>query len=340
MNNSFIPLGLLVNTSTYYGPLDYTLQITNNIKTLDTTFSSKFNLFSDPIPNTIDQIINTWPGITDLVAKLDHKYQVSFTVSIGCWTVKDAHLMTFQDEFQRARFRKNFQDRQVISVRELKQHYNIVDERDEQVIAFVEKITKEFELNSTQEYLIVDLINKEISSEVVSNYSLGYKCLFKSLELDSNFQTLSIYFIICDYYNLAKTFTSNLGSKYRLEIKLSNTLPNNIDELLATSSKLCIKVPSITSENFNKYLQLIDKLKNWSKYNQVDMFAKEILNSNSENYVEYVNKILGCETKINNSLFNMGYVETIDHDNMLKELQLQMSCVPYDPNGDINESFY
>lgn len=306
-NNNFIPLGLLVNTSSYYGPLDYSVQLNNPTKTLETTFSSTFNFFSDPIPNTIDNIIQTWPEIKELVAKLDIYDSVSFTVSINCWTVKDAHLIKFQDEFQRLRFRKTFQNIQAVGVRELKKEYKIVDERDAKVKVCVENLTKQFKSNKTQEYLIVELINKELDSDVVSNYSIGYKGLFKNINLDSDFQTLKINFIITDYYNLIKTSNLDLGSNYILEIKLANNLPNDIDGLLAQSSNLYVRVPDYDSENFVKYLQLVEKLKNWSKYNQVDTFAKEILNSKSESYVKYVNKILGCECKINNSILYTKY---------------------------------
>ncbi len=340
-NDLFFPLHLLANTSTYYGPLEYTVQLTNKSNTLNTTFSSTFNFFSDPIPNTIDQIIHTWPGIKDLVAKLDIYDDVTFTVSIGCWTTNNGHLATFendeQKEFYKSRFGKTFRNIQVIGVRELKKQYNIVDERDANVKTCVENLTKQFKSNKSQEYLIVELINKELDSDVVSNYSIGYKGLFKNINLDSDFQTLKINFIITDYYNLTKTSNLDLGSNYILEIKLANNLPNDIDGLLAQSSNLYVRVPDYDSENFVKYLQLVEKLKNWSKYNQVDTFAKEILNSKSESYVKYVNKILGCECKINNSILNMEYVEPMGFSlDLINESVFE----PYDTNDQLKESFY
>ncbi len=333
MNNQFFPLSLLVNTSTYYGPLDYTVKLTNKNLTLDSTFYLTFNLFSDPIPNTIDQVVCKWPGIKEQVGKLDIYDEVTFTTSIGCWTVKDGHLLTFGQE----RFRKTFQDTHIVSVRELKQEYNIVDEREGKVKTCVENLFKQIEKSPSQEYLIVELINKDLGLDLVSNYSIGYKCLFKDIKLGFDLQTIKIHYIITDYYNLARTSTDDLGSEHVFQIKLPSTLPNDIDELLTHSSDICVKVPGLNSENFSKYLQLVDKLKNWSKYNQVDMFARELLVS-KPNYVEYVNKILGCETKINNSALNIEYIEqvVIPDGSMSQFNNLQA----YDPNEPLGESFY
>lgn len=343
--NPFFPLGLLSNTSTYYGPLEYTVKLGNKSNTLDSTFSLRFNSFSDPIPNTIDQIVHTWPEIKELVSKLDIYDQVTFTTSIGCWTMKDGHLATFEDdlqrEFHKSRFGKTFYDTQVIGVRELKQEYNIVDERDEQVKAYVGSLITQFEAIPTQEYLVVELVNLGLGLDPVSNYSLGYKCAYKSLELGSDFQTIKITWIITDYYKLANTQTADLGSQYTMQIKLPNDLPDGVDGLLTHSPGICMRVPSLNSENFDGYLQLVDKLKNWPKYNQVDMFAKEILGSKSVPYIKYVNKILGCETKINSLELGLGmeYVEQLTIPGLGEQFD-GMGVSPFDPNETLGESFY
>jgi hypothetical protein len=337
MNISFIPLDLLVNTTTYYGPLEYTVQLTNKTSSLNLTFNQTFEFFSKTIPNTINQIIESWPEIKKEISKLDIYDSVTFNVTINCWTAKDAHLITFA--VQQLRFKQSFEDKKVISVRELKQEYCIFDERERQVKTCLENLTNLFELSPTQEYLIVELFNQGLGVESVSNYSTGYKCLYKILKLDLNLQNLQIHFVVIDYYNLANKCMYELGSEYILSVKLPDSLPESLDNLFeCVSSHICVKVPKLGSENFTKYLQLVDKLKNWSKYNQIDTFAKEIATSKSKNYIEYVNKKLGCETKINNSIINESYVEQfIIPDVNFKNLNL---IVPYNTNDQLEESFY
>lgn len=329
MDTKFVRLDLLANTSTYYGPLKYNLTVnvseclnSNSTPIIkeNLNFTLNFENFTDPIPNTIDEIINTFPQIKTLLEKINIQDEIIFNVKLNAWSIKNAHLVTFGQD----RYSCVFGDTQIITVKKLKQYYKIEDQTEAIYKKITLNVNELFESNASQEYLLVKK-RSESESDIVSNYLYAYKLIFSNTFLDEFI--LNINFIITDIvaqFDTTHTIHTShaikeqilLGSTYTTHLKcdtIEQLTLENITQLFDIKKYIFIPISNPGSDNFKNYLNQMEKLKNYSKYKQIDDIIDELKFSKESVYKSYfmdaVNNLI-----INTTNEQLDFMEKIDLD--------------------------
>lgn len=292
MNSIFVQLKLLSNTTTYYGPLEYNLSIGVNGKSED--FVLHFDFFTDPIPNTVDQIFKAFPQVKNIIETSNIQDSISFDVKLYGWTAKDAHLLTFEKE----RFRCVFGDSKTFTSKELKKYFGIEDQTETKYKKILENVIKLFAANSFKEYLLIEKSN-ESNDNIVSNYSNAYKLIFSNATL--NEFKININFIITDVlgdFNLTndvnkfiKPNKGIIGSTYTRSLNcntIDNLVLENTTPLFDSKKFIYIPISEPGSDNFKNYLNQMEILKNYSKFKQVDQMFNELSLSKTSVYSLYI----------------------------------------------------
>lgn len=297
MDRTFLQLELLSKTSSYYGPFDHIIEFKINNQVQE-TIHNVFQTFTDPIPNTVREIIEKYPEIRNKIVNTNLQDLIEFRVKINVWTVKDAHLLTFEKE----RFRHSFADTQTLTSKEIKNELKIIDPTESKCIKKFQEIIQQFVSSGSQEYLGIKLSETNVS--LVSNYVHAYKLIFDKAKIkDNSTLELELNFVISDKLYVSESLTVStdicslpitIGSQYQITIKssdldLETDLDLNPSQII--KSHIFVPVGKPWSKEFDTYVNLMDRIKNHTSYSQVDDILNTYKQTENQELKKYIKEI-------------------------------------------------